>query len=136
VLKGRSLLLCQVRSTSAPSAGRMCTKFTTTPETARYLHVSCDYSGPLTLPGMTLPIQCQHAVGKEPAHCLSAVFSLLRLQKMCATSHSASRQPTVHRGVAHTRYHDAFTSNSNRTVAGRKCVHSAGHLSALVLLGV
>ncbi|KAI3364289.1 hypothetical protein L3Q82_011094, partial [Scortum barcoo] len=62
----------EVRSTSVPSAGSMCTDSTTTPETARYLHVSCSHTDPLSL----------------------------LLQKMCAASHTTSWQPAVHRGVA------------------------------------
>lgn len=37
---------------------------------------------------------------KKTIQSFSLCFLFLRLQKMCATSHTACRQPAVHRGVA------------------------------------
>lgn len=96
--------LFQVHSTSVPSAGSMCTDSTTTPETARYPHVRwklhcyfLKYDDPLFL----------SSVGKAATHASPfQSFSPCRFQKMCTASHAASRQPAVHRGVAHTRYYN------------------------------
>lgn len=103
VPKVGSVFLFQVRSTSAPSAGSRFTNSTTTPETARYLHVSCNLT---SRPHEQRP--CQSNVNTLNHSLFFQPPPTPRLQKMCATSDKASRQPTVHRGVALTRYCNVF----------------------------
>lgn len=72
-------------------------------------------------------------VGPMSAPCVKGIHSrtnlsfhhlLLRLQKMCTASHAISRQPAVHRGVAHTRYCDISTSDLNVLCLKERRVHT------------
>lgn len=106
------LLLRQVHSCSAPSAGRTRTDFTTTPETARYLHVSHDCPGPCAPGGKAITIQHQHTAGKENNSVFLFVFSLSQTSKDVRDfSHGLQAARSAQRGSACTlkRYYNAST---------------------------